>query len=348
MSTNRFAVLSTMAAGFILAACSPGADVTSPSNTGLPAPSAAGSVATGADIQISGSASTGSPLAFGSENYTYQIKNSGPQDAGAVTFTDTLSAGVAPNSIVFVSNGVRQWCPTIIQANPVVSCDIGGIAKGAQVTLTLSVIVPGSAGTFTSRANATSTTVDPQPANNAVTVAAQVKVGVPALSSVVAYSNFSDNPPVASGNGYAVVGLQATGFFSTSAEQFTAVASGTISSIRLPVHQYDTGGSPGITLEIHADNPNAPGTIGALIASYSAQSIRTDDPNQGLTTISIANGAQLVAGTNYWIQLVPAAQTRETWSGSTSSGIGLHFYADTNGSSYSTTSQAAFEIRLAQ
>src|SRR3954468_16952165 len=47
----------------------------------------------GADLQVSGSSSVGSPVQGQPYVYTYQVKNSGPQDASSVTFTDDLAAG---------------------------------------------------------------------------------------------------------------------------------------------------------------------------------------------------------------------------------------------------------------
>lgn len=50
------------------------------------------------DVQITGSAGTGSPPAGSSFVYTFQVKNNGPQPAPGVTFTDGL-----PAALTFVS-----------------------------------------------------------------------------------------------------------------------------------------------------------------------------------------------------------------------------------------------------
>src|SRR4051812_18320217 len=59
-----------------------------------PVPSAlaagGGGTGSGADLQVSGSASTGSPVAGTPFIYAFQIKNSGPSAASATTFTDQL------------------------------------------------------------------------------------------------------------------------------------------------------------------------------------------------------------------------------------------------------------------
>ena len=50
-------------------------------------------VPSGADVQITGSASTGSPGPGQPFSYTFQIKDNGPDTAGAVIFGDMLPAG---------------------------------------------------------------------------------------------------------------------------------------------------------------------------------------------------------------------------------------------------------------
>src|SRR2546423_12417783 len=56
--------------------------------------SAALAAGTGADMQVSGSASTGSPLVGTNLNYTFQGKASGPDTANGIVFTDVLPAGL--------------------------------------------------------------------------------------------------------------------------------------------------------------------------------------------------------------------------------------------------------------
>lgn len=46
------------------------------------------------DVQITGSASTGSPLTSSSFTYTFQVKNNGPQPAPGVTVTDVVPAAL--------------------------------------------------------------------------------------------------------------------------------------------------------------------------------------------------------------------------------------------------------------
>lgn len=303
---------------------------------------AAGST-TGADLQVSGSASTGSPAAGAAFSYTFQVKNSGPQAATAATFTDALPLGTTYNSAIV--NGASAPCGV---SNAIIACDLGSLASGTQATVVISVTAPTTAGNYSNTGSTTSGVADPQPANNSVSVTVQVKTSA-ATVGVVAYSNLGSVPPPA-GGGYAIVGLQATGYWSYIADQFTATVSGAVSSISLPIHQYDTGGNGSFVLQLYTDNATTPNTLGTLIASYQGQSIRTTDPSTALTTISVNAGVKLVAGQTYWVAVQPSSQSREAWTVNQIGALGNHLYADPNQPNQAlytaSTDQAAFEIKV--
>lgn len=120
------------------------------------------------DVQVTGSASTGSPPAGSSFTYTFQVKNNGPQPAPGVTFTDPL-----PAALTFVS--VSSSLGTCAQAGGTVSCTTGGLAVGAQAVVSVTVVAPSTTGTITNTASASSTVPDTQPSNNSVSVTVQVK-----------------------------------------------------------------------------------------------------------------------------------------------------------------------------
>jgi uncharacterized repeat protein (TIGR01451 family) len=126
---------------------------------------------TGADLQVSGSASTGSPNPGAPYTYTFQVKNAGPDSADASTFTDALPAGAAFSYATV--NGVAGACAA---TNGVVSCSLGTIAKGSQATVVVGATAPVAAGSFSSTGTAASSASDPQPGNNSATVTVQVKV----------------------------------------------------------------------------------------------------------------------------------------------------------------------------
>src|SRR5205085_6244456 len=159
---------------------------------------AGGGTTTGADIQVSGSASTGSPGPGQPFSYTFMVKNSGPDTATAVNFTDPLPVGT---TLGFGTvNGFSAPCSTTTGANGVgtVSCNLFDIVKGSQATVVVYLDAPMTAGTFSDTGNVTSSVADPQLSNNSVTVTAQVKVatcalpaGQTTLGGVVAWKDFN-------------------------------------------------------------------------------------------------------------------------------------------------------------
>jgi uncharacterized repeat protein (TIGR01451 family) len=137
---------------------------------------AAGGTTTGADLQTSGSASTGSPVAGAPFVYNFQVKNSGPQDAYPSSFSDQLPAGTVLDSAQASSNGVVTQCTAADGAGAkVVTCDLGDILKGGQAAVQINVHAPTTAGTYSDTGTASSPLTDPQPSNNSATVAVKVQ-----------------------------------------------------------------------------------------------------------------------------------------------------------------------------
>ena len=136
---------------------------------------AAGGTTTGADIQVSGSASTGSPAPGAAYSYTFQIKNAGPDTATAVVFSDPLPSGTVYNYAT--DNGSTLPCAAFgsLTGGATVSCNVGDIAKGGAATIVVNVNAPTTATTYSNTGTATSSATDPQPVNNSVTVTVQVK-----------------------------------------------------------------------------------------------------------------------------------------------------------------------------
>jgi uncharacterized repeat protein (TIGR01451 family) len=169
-------VTAALSAALILTSCA--RDIVAPGNL-VPGASAAqaGGVSSGADLQISGSASTGSPNAGAAFSYTFQIKDNGPDAASDVTFTDSLPAGTGFNYAT--ANGVVFPCSV---STMIVTCGLGVIPKGSQSIVVVNVNAPVTVGTFSNTGHTASTSVDPQPSNNAVTVTAQVKTALAACA----------------------------------------------------------------------------------------------------------------------------------------------------------------------
>jgi uncharacterized repeat protein (TIGR01451 family) len=173
-------------ANLILVSCAQ--DLVAPSTASAPPGTNAlqsGGVASGADLQISGSASTGSPNAGAAFSYTFQIKNSGPDAATDAMFVDTLPAGTGFNYAT--GNGVVFPCST---SNMVVTCALGTIEKGSQSLVVVNLDAPVTAGSFTNTGRAASSSADPQPSNNAVTVTVQVKKALAACSLPAGQSTY--------------------------------------------------------------------------------------------------------------------------------------------------------------
>jgi len=88
-------------------------------------------------------------MAGGNLSYTIIVTNAGPSDAISVTITDVLPSAVSPSG-VYATN-------------------VGALAAGSSISITLDVIVASSAqGAITNTATASSPTADPDTGNNSV------------------------------------------------------------------------------------------------------------------------------------------------------------------------------------
>jgi uncharacterized repeat protein (TIGR01451 family) len=136
---------------------------------------------TGADLQVSGSASSGSPNPGSALAYTYQVKNSGPDTADAATFSDTIPAGEIFRAAVVAGRPGACAAASNDAGLTTVSCDLGPMLKGGQVNVEVDVTAPTTAGTYANTGSATSNVADPNPGNNASTVSVQIKVATCSL-----------------------------------------------------------------------------------------------------------------------------------------------------------------------
>lgn len=121
---------------------------------------------TAADVQASEtSPATANPGA--QVTYTITVKNAGPATAPVVQFSDTLPA---PLVSFTTSQGVCAGQAGLTTFN----CNLGSLGVNATATVTVTVLLPNSAGSFTNSATVTATTaaganVDPNTANNTFT-----------------------------------------------------------------------------------------------------------------------------------------------------------------------------------
>jgi uncharacterized repeat protein (TIGR01451 family) len=96
--------------------------------------------------------------------YTVQVTNHGPLAALGVTLTDNL-----PKNAGFGSATTTQGTCTVKPAKRLVTCNLGDIAAGATVKVTI-VVKPTKKGTITNTAQATAVSpADPDPTNNSDT-----------------------------------------------------------------------------------------------------------------------------------------------------------------------------------
>lgn len=149
-----------------------------------------GTTAGGADLQISGSASTGSPNAGSSYSYSFGVKNSGPSSADA-TFSTTLPAGAGFN------NGTVNGVPGCTAVDSNISCSLGTIASGSQAAVVLNAYAPTTVGSYSLVASVASATADPNTGNNSVSITVQVKA--PSLDTIKVTKAYTNATPDSGG-----------------------------------------------------------------------------------------------------------------------------------------------------
>jgi uncharacterized repeat protein (TIGR01451 family) len=119
------------------------------------------------DIQVTGSSNNGSPPVGRSFQYTFQVKDNGPQGASGVSFNDTL-----PPALTFVS--VQASIGTCSNTGNAIHCNVGTLATGQQSNIVITAI-PTTTGALTDTASIAMTGPDTQPANNTTSITVQPK-----------------------------------------------------------------------------------------------------------------------------------------------------------------------------
>ncbi len=116
-----------------------------------------------ADLTIS-KATVGAAIAGASFGYIIDVENDGPSDAQSVTVTDTLPAG-----LTFVSTSPSGGFSCV--GTTTVTCTVASMGSGALASIAINVkIASGATGSRTNTASVTSTTNDPNTANNSDSV----------------------------------------------------------------------------------------------------------------------------------------------------------------------------------
>jgi uncharacterized repeat protein (TIGR01451 family) len=106
--------------------------------------------------------------------YTVDVTNLGPSDAQNVVMTDPLP--LDPKKIRFLFDTGNGTC-TYVLATHTVTCDVGTLAAGATYSVDIYVDVRGSVGVISNIASVTSSTADPNPANNSARKDVRIKGG---------------------------------------------------------------------------------------------------------------------------------------------------------------------------
>lgn len=118
-----------------------------------------------ADLSITKSDSPDPVIAGSTLIYNLQVANNGISNTTSVLVTDTLPAGVS-----FVTS-----VPPCLEANGVVTCDLGSMISGASADVTITAVVNSSVlGTITNTAVVGGDVIDPTPANNSASVTTNV------------------------------------------------------------------------------------------------------------------------------------------------------------------------------
>jgi uncharacterized repeat protein (TIGR01451 family) len=119
-------------------------------------------VAAQADLSLTHTASP-EPVVVGTPlTYTLTVTNAGPSQATGVTVTDML-----PARVPFVSSASSPSCTEAPAGT--VTCLVGSLAPGTSTTVTL-VVIPDVLGSISNTAQVTSAVLDPNPANDLMTV----------------------------------------------------------------------------------------------------------------------------------------------------------------------------------
>ncbi|MDQ8043621.1 MAG: CARDB domain-containing protein, partial [Patulibacter sp.] len=132
------------------------------------ADSASIAAGTTADLQLTATSSPATVDANQNTTYTFTVKNNGPNDAGSVTFTDDLPAGVTVVSITPSQGSCGTGDPF--------SCNLGTVTNGSSATVTV-VVKPGTSnagGALADAGSVSAGTPDPDTSNNAASASVTV------------------------------------------------------------------------------------------------------------------------------------------------------------------------------
>ena len=201
---------------------------------------------------------------------TIVVTNNGPNTAPGVVLTDEVSPGVVP---------ISATPATCAVAGQTVTCALGDLANGQNVTVTVtSRAPPGSTVTSsTDVARVSSATIDPDPSDNAVTVTvgvvqrADLAVTKTAVPTTVVPGNIVTFPITVTNNGPSTaLGVNVSDEFDSAFVDLTATAPCVVqaNAVQCPLGDLAPGGSASVTMTARLDPATPAGTVITNTASF--------------------------------------------------------------------------------
>jgi uncharacterized repeat protein (TIGR01451 family) len=229
-----------------------------------------------------GSVNASAPFA-----YTLSVNNAGPDAASSVSVSDTLPAGVT-----LVSASGNGWS---CSGTTTVSCTRAGLATGAAPNITISVTAPAQGGQISNSASVSSTTPDPNTANNTsaavqttVTPQANLSITKTGPGSVNASNQFAytlsvNNAGPSTASSVSVSDTLPAGVTLVSASGNGWSCSGT-TTVTCTLASLAVGAAPDITINVTAPAQGGPISNSASVSSATSDPITANNTSAAVQT----------------------------------------------------------------
>lgn len=162
-------------------------------------------------------------------------------------------------------------------------------------------------------------------------------------NAVVAFTNFGAGDSFLTSTGWTISGpTSAPGNFDQG-EQFTAGATGSVSTIRLALQ--NVGGSNDYAVSLYED---AGDSVGTWMTTWWGSGLGSFGSSYILTLVNGFPSVALTAGNKYWLIASAPGDTWNAWMFNNQGGMGNHAFSADDGASYgySTQNQGAFEVNV--
>ncbi len=243
------------------------------------------------DLGVLTSVPMNPPLLNQPYTYTVTVANRGPNDATGVVLTDTI-----PTGSTFVSASAGQFAAGVLTDN------IGALASGATVNVTITVKPNRVSGTFVNTATVTGDQLDTDLANNTATTKGSVASNADLMATLTVSPNpapigtpltytlvVGNNGPSTANNATATVTLPDTlTDIVVSPDQGTFTLVGNVLTLNLGILPAGTASTTTIT-----GTPSATGTINTTATVSSALSDPNPANNSVTLPVIVANAADL-------------------------------------------------------